>query len=427
MNTRWFSSPLHFQPQAVPAGEEKYRQGMKLLERGCCIEAAASLQQASAGLGDRPEVWTGLGAAQVGMGQSVKARSSFERSLALSPDQPFVWNNLGVLLLHAEDPAAALRAFHKALALNPSLVPARRNAVSALFALGRREEAEALLPESSDRCVLLGQALRENGDLDGATEAFRQAIRLCDSQGQPKANPPGQPFTRERARKALLAAKSRLESAGIPFCLLSGTLLGIVRDGDLLAHDKDLDLGVAWGVDRGRLVDALCVGGEFTVPWIQGILPPDRPWYRSFIHAETGCALDIFFLRPEGDRFLCGTDNRPVPVLCRLRAFGFKDWEWIGRRWKVPDPLEPYLAEIYGPEWRVPDPHYDTILSNPARIPEAVPVVVCWSYFRLYEAIRDRKLARAQALISQIQARKEDPFLLDLQTRLSGLVQGGPE
>jgi hypothetical protein len=164
---------------------------------------------------------------------------------------------------------------------------------------------------------------------------------------------------------------------------------------------------VAWDVERAHVIEALCAGGAFTVPWIQGILPPDRPWYRSFTHAESDCTLDIFFLRPEGDRFLCGTDNRPVPVLCRLQAFGLRDWDWLGRSWKVPDPPEQYLAEIYGPEWRVPDPDYDTILSNPARTPEALPVVVCWAYFRLYEAFRDGKRARAKALIKQLRLRQE--------------------
>lgn len=132
----------------------------------------------------------------------------------------------------------------------------------------------------------------------------------------------------------------------------------------------------------------------------------------------------MFFLRHEGETILCGSDNRPVPVLCRLKAFGLRDWPWAEGFWKVPDPPEQYLAEIYGSGWRIPDPHYDTILSNPARTPESVPVVQCWGYFRLFEALREGRPARASALAAQLLKRQEDPFLLELRNRIQGLTDG---
>jgi hypothetical protein len=88
------------------------------------------------------------------------------------------------------------------------------------------------------------------------------------------------------------------------------------------------------------------------------------------------------------------------------------------RLWQVPDPPEQYLQEVYGSNWMVPDPGYDTILSNPARTAESLPLALCLSYVRVFEALQEGKLARASALVAQILSRTEDPFLADLRTRI---------
>lgn len=401
---------------------ERLRVGARHLDGGRCLEAVACLLDAARLMPDRAEVWTRLGAAWVGIDRSDQARACFERSLALAPAQPALLSNLGLILHHAGDPEGGLRCFDRALDLQPDLLAARRNAALALFALGRFEAAERRLPATLDSLLLKAEALREGGDLEGARSVYRTAIlRLEQGEAPPSSTAPPE-FRPEPARRALLEAKGRLDGAGIPFFLLAGTLLGVVRDGDLLAHDKDLDLGFPWEVDRGRVVEALCAGGAFTIPWYRGILPPDRPWYRSFSHVATGCTLDGFFLKPDGGHLLCGFDSRPVPVLSRLRAFGVRSHDWLGRTWPVPDPPEQYLEDVYGPGWRVPDPHYDTVLSNPARTVESLPVVLCSSYHRLYEALAARKWVRALALAGQIRARQEDPFLVDLGERLRGRI-----
>lgn len=402
--------------------QERYREGARHLERGRCVEAVACLLDAARRLPDRAEVWTRLGAAWVGIDRSDQARACFERSLALAPAQPALWSNLGLMLHHAGDSEGGLGCIQRALELQPGLLAARRNAALALHALGRSEAADRLLPATLDSLLLKAEALRERGDLDGATATYRAAIGRLERGEAPPPAAAAPVFRPESGRQVLLEAKARLDAAGIPFFLLAGTLLGVVRDGDLLAHDKDLDLGLPWDVDRSQVVTALCTGGAFTVPWYRGILPADRPWYRSFNHAETGCALDGFFLKPEEGHLLCGFDNRPVPVLSRLRPFKLRGQVWLDRTWQVPDPPEQYLEDVYGSGWRVPDPHYDTILSNPLRTAESLPVVLCSSYHRLYEAMLERKWARARALVGQILARREDPFLVDLGDRLRGRI-----
>jgi hypothetical protein len=422
MSAHWFTGSISFAKTSVSPGFRLLHEGQTYLRRGWFVEAAATLSLAVEHLGDQPGPWAQLGQAWVGIDQSRKARACLERSLSLDPDQPAVWNNLGILQAHAGETPQALEAFRRTLVLQPGFQPAQRGACLALYAMKRGGEAEAILPDSSERSLLEAQALREAGDLEGAAEAYRNAIRALEIRDEPALKAQEPPYSPEGARQALWAAKERLDAAGIEFFLMAGTLLGVVRNGDLLPHDKDLDLGVAWGVSREGLVNTLCAGGLFTVPWDQGILPPERPWFRGFLHTGSGSRLDVFFLQPEGGTLLSGFDCLPRPVHCRLSAFGLKDWPWRGETWKVPDPPENYLAEVYGPGWRIPDLHYDTVLSNPARTPESRPVVLCMSYLRLYTAVQDRKWARARALIGQIQARTGDPFLEDLLARINQVI-----
>jgi hypothetical protein len=165
-------------------------------------------------------------------------------------------------------------------------------------------------------------------------------------------------------------------------------------------------------------VEILCHGGLFAVPMSQGSMPQERPYSRSFVHAPSGCALDLFFLQPEGDSFLCGLDTRPLPTLSRLKRFGRREWKWAGTTFPVPDPPEQYLAEIYGPSWTIPDPHYDTVLSNPARTPESLPLAICTGYFRVCEALAEGRVPRARSIAAQIHRRQPDPFLAGLMDRL---------
>ena len=51
---------------------------------------------------------------------------------------------------------------------------------------------------------------------------------------------------RELARKDLLNLKKALDKADISFFLMFGTLLGAVRDKDLISYDKDIDLGILY-------------------------------------------------------------------------------------------------------------------------------------------------------------------------------------
>lgn len=225
------------------------------------------------------------------------------------------------------------------------------------------------------------------------------------------------------ARATLDLLRARLNDAGIPWCLLAGTLLGIYRDGDILPYDKDMDLAIPAAIERRRVIAALGESGEFE--YRQRFRQrSDDTYSMSFVHAKQGVTVDFFFLHPDGDHhFIAGVDHPAQPMLCRIRRFEFAMHPWRGTQWPIPAAPEQYLEDVYGDKWRQPDPVFDTVLSNPNRLPQSIPLVICHGYERLYECLLEHHWKRAAAYCRQLQARRPDPLLEAIARWLPGVVE----
>jgi len=218
----------------------------------------------------------------------------------------------------------------------------------------------------------------------------------------------------ERTLRYRLAA---FRDAGLPFHLIGGTLLAIYRDGTPFPHDKDIDLGVPFDVDREAVYQALA--GDFTP-----VLPKDDPravssrqWILGFMHQPSGIGVDLMFMHPQGDvvRLDMGW---PDHIGSEVPAYGIEMLRWQDRDWPIPSPPERYLVAIYGNDWRTPQRHYDTQVSNPSRTPESLPRAVTLAMLRLVEAVRAGQWAKADALGQQILAREDLAEVRRLRARL---------
>jgi hypothetical protein len=181
-----------------------------------------------------------------------------------------------------------------------------------------------------------------------------------------------------------------------------------------LSHDKDLDIGLPWEVDRHHLLAVLCHGGAFHYPNSACQTEEDRQFHIGLRHGETQIFLDLFFHRPEGDHFVCGFNQHPRPITSQPRRFDIGSLIWRGLDWPVPVPTESYLTDFYGADWRVPDPNFDTVLSSRCQTPESRDSRRIVGYLRLLKQLQNRDWDKALGYCQQLLGLRNEAFIQDL-------------
>ncbi len=137
-----------------------------------------------------------------------------------------------------------------------------------------------------------------------------------------------------------------------PF-LVSGTLLGCIREGKLLAHDNDIDIGLMDDVDESDVARILAASGYFH-------LLPRREGDCLRVKHLNGIAIDLFQHHShDGSVWHGGTKARWYNS-----PFGLTETTFLGERFWIPDPPERYLEENYG-DWRTPIVNFDSTLDTP--------------------------------------------------------------
>ena len=153
---------------------------------------------------------------------------------------------------------------------------------------------------------------------------------------------------------------AKLTALGLDAFPAYGTLLGAVRDGTLIGHDNDADVGLPEPAHApGRRDPRVVPDPAAAAPRRAGDLPLQRRRVQGRPCATaTGVprGLDVFagFLYDD-HLVLLGEIFAPFDEAW-LRPLGTVELE--GRR--LPAPAEPdrLLAAMYGPSWRVPDPTF---------------------------------------------------------------------
>lgn len=147
----------------------------------------------------------------------------------------------------------------------------------------------------------------------------------------------------------LLKGAAILEDAGLPYFLVGGTLLGIVREGGLLAHDRDVDVAVL---------------EEDITPKIKLKLKSYKQFAaESECISETGQLVfvfdevhfDIFPMTKKGERRYFNQSG--IHGLWWPAELVEKPWseiEYRGIKWNAPSSPEEFLTHMYG-DWRMED------------------------------------------------------------------------
>jgi tetratricopeptide (TPR) repeat protein len=267
-----------------------------------------------------------------------------------------------------------------------------------------------------DRMVPLFCAQEFRADLEA-----RRALDHLD-----KADRKG--FDPEQAAQALVDLQNALSSVGQKAFLVSGTLLGYAREGRILAHDKDIDVGIVGWEGQYEVLAALFDSRQFRldVHYLRG----SKTHYLPVQHIASGVVIDIFIYHPENGKLVTGVES----CFGYLQRFAFTPFDlkavhFLGIDFYVPADVELNLAENFG-DWHVSDPDYISHLQSPSTMDVGGKVFQIVGRLRALEAIRagqHEKLRRVIEIMEENQNREGgmSQALLDLMRHVQ--QEGIPE
>lgn len=370
-----------------------------------------------------PVSWSNLAALGVGLGDAEGACKHATRALQLDAHNADGWANFGVASWHAGRRRDAAQAMQRALVLSPAMEAAAINYARMLRVVDRIAPAfdvlaaAVLVNRGSWRLHLaLAEIARLRERHDVARRHVLSALDMMPITGIPvpasaSTEAPGEDGT--QVRDTLIAVGEALRQGGLPFHLIAGTLLALYREGQPFPHDKDIDVGMPFDIDRDAVSAALANDCE---PMLRKNDPngaASREWVMGYIHRATGVGVDIMFVQPRGDcmRVELGW---PDSLACEVPAYGLETLSWEGMEWSIPSPPETYLVALYGPDWNgavksqgFDRRYFDTQVSNPSRTADSLPRAVTLALLRLVIALRERNWPKADALALQILSRED--------------------
>jgi len=151
----------------------------------------------------------------------------------------------------------------------------------------------------------------------------------------------------EIARENLTSIKSVLEEHKIVFWLDWGTCLGVIKEGNLMVHDYDIDLGIM--LEDGEKLKALMP--ELNARGFEEV----KPWkYLGIKLKRREEDIDIFFVSKthSNERQKSGWMSGNLFI----EGDWFKEFDTIelwDETYRVPQNPVAYLTYIYGPSWQL--------------------------------------------------------------------------
>lgn len=173
-------------------------------------------------------------------------------------------------------------------------------------------------------------------------------------------------FDVDAASESLKTVNRVLRERGLQPFMMSGVLLGYLREGQLLPHDKDLDLGLIGWEHQFEVAQALLAAGHYHVSW--RYLRGAQTFLIDAVDLKYGVAIDFFFFHPKSDHLLHGIDYKyGFTQNLRFSPFELTEVDFLGERFLIPDNADQNLTENYG-DWRTPQSSYVVTVESPALV-----------------------------------------------------------
>lgn len=189
---------------------------------------------------------------------------------------------------------------------------------------------------------------------EDAIELWKSFIRkTVNNEATFPSNTSQKKFTSDNASKALIDLNIIFSTAGIDFFLVSGTLLGCIRENKLLGHDKDIDVGVWSDIQTDKIITHVKKSGLF---YIQA----SRSDLALRIKHVNGTAIDIFLHFREDDNYWHGGSK----LKWNNTPFTLIKHNFLGKDFLIPAEYDLYLTENYG-DWKIEKSNFDSAFDTP--------------------------------------------------------------
>ncbi|MBP0049726.1 tetratricopeptide repeat protein [Marinobacterium sp. AK62] len=361
---------------------------------------------------------------------NVEMAATYARNLLqTAPANPHAWRILGAALFRLNEPEPAIEATRKAVELAPDNIEAHCNLAWQYAVAGQSCESEA---EYAAALSLDARTLSDHNSLAvvtlmrGLLPRARQHLRVMLALRTRLPSPPAaqkthQPFNQAGFSELMWYTLSQLANTGFHAFPMAGTLLGLVREGGLLPHDKDLDFGLPWP-EMDAAVAYLSQNGWQERPNPMHFINP-----RSLVHSRTGLILDLCGIAVEspGKGLIGGLWRKDIPAAWQRIVEYPEPLELIrqagpkGMYWSLKEP-KPWLEALYG-DWKTPDPDFDTLVAA-KNLRNFSLLTECWAYERINGYWAQGRYRKALATLSHsLYWRPEDSLLLSTRSRLAAI------
>lgn len=173
------------------------------------------------------------------------------------------------------------------------------------------------------------------------------------------------PMNIEIMSKNLLDLKEVFDKYQIPFVLIYGALLGIIREGNLIAHDHDVDIACFGGTPEKH---------HWKMRWVKNELK-DKGFFivdnsccrcKTDFFIRNGERIDIFWFDKIDNEWIYNDALRyPAKFFDKLEEVDF-----LGTKFKIPSNTTEFLEITYGDKWKIPNPKFTAWNLNPKIVSE---------------------------------------------------------
>ena len=283
--------------------------------------------------------------------------------------------------------------FIKIIALNYQLKRAGRNPRQLELAKNNYEYLRKFAPPT-DHSFELGTAAFGIGKTNEGIQFFENATANALTQKQ--INSSGKKFDEGQTLESMNEIISLLNEQGLTCFPAFGSLLGLVREGTLLPHDKDADIGVicdpTWkSIDYLNIISRICAKSKFAAPSVVVDAANLIQWNIGIFDTERGSSVDLFFFRSVDNLGLCaGIATIFGRLLWQKPEFRLSPQVYGNATYMAPTDVNEHLSSIYGKTWGTPIKKWDSLISCENITSCSRDVSIFFALQRRFDAARKR-------------------------------------